>query len=292
MVEIVKTGENQPRFYPDIVYKGNLNKESSPYSLHIDVPLLADLMREGFSFSDEQIVKTKIAFIGIGGRDYHGPLEYFHTDLFSNILVLPGGVSTFPDNKGKQRVVIFPDNILADLEAARVKIVNISRNAKNDGISAKKEKRTSKELSEYFNTNRLVDYSKRAGPDRVTRFVDKIFPVVAKRLILYNLGYELSILASRRGTSRVSLFTREAAAITLGLGPGFTAKIFLELVGEEQISGGVSMAITAISYYMFRRQLDYEDSNGRLAMDFATDSKWGKIVSFKLNRPLGPPIDL
>lgn len=179
---------------PEVIYVGDINKESSPYHLHINAPLLGELFKEELGMTSEKVSRTKVAVYGKGGWNYHSPLEVLRD--FSTRRIALGSSSLFYDSQGRHRAVIFTDNIVRGVKKARNAFVDFSERAKREPsilntISEKVARRsTDSQANSLLITKRLLGYLKETDRDRLNKFLDKLLPTAVERYALAVLSHE------------------------------------------------------------------------------------------------------
>lgn len=263
--EIRPTIENIQTAAPRVFYEGDINEETSSYSLHINAPLFGELLQEEFGMTPQQIDKLDIVVVGRGGRARtHGAFDASREKLLTKLpeLVIPvgGNVSPTKDTSGRRRITIYSETYYKSLIRLRGSLLRSSRKDwKEFGRLGKTIKSANNWLASYYArgftkeflvTKRFLPYLKQAGPGRAEKFLERLAPRVMRRAFLKILAHEgkhVADIEKERHVLLKKLGTVTGALITLDLG---VKALFSALEGKEPgnkyacVSLPLSVAVT------------------------------------------------
>lgn len=284
-----ETGYWAAKPIPEVIYVGDINKESSPYHLHINAPLLGEMYKEELGMTSDKVARTKVAVIGKGGRDYHNPLEFFR-DLPGHKMAY-GTSSLFYDSQGRHRAAIYPENIIGKVKKAREALIRFSKVANSEpsilnSISESLSRQTIKSDSKMlFTTQRLMSYIKEVDQERLIKFMDRMLPSVAERFVLSVLSHEGEHVAeawrNRFYQSKVLGFP-----LAVGMTAGLSANEMAKYLDFDDTVRLMFTSLTAASYTLVAYRLTGEEKRAeRVVEELRSKYRWADVVTFKVNRP-------
>lgn len=277
------SGENLPM--PQIDYVGDINKETSPFFVHLEPALVAKLFSEELGMTFDQIEKTRVVVSGKGGRDYHNLLEA-PRDFFTTRLTW-GSTSLSRDKDGKTRIRVNADNVIWYFKNLRNTLLDFSDGFENGEFLGTRatEDWAKKYTKEFFRTGRILRYLGKVGRSRASVFLETHLSYVVSRTILGVLAHEAKHVYDIKKDRFLLLKATTATLVGSQLVSRGTGYVAQELGASDPMIAMVRLGSSAVSGFLILYSFSsIERSANEVEQGVRDNYNWDEVVNLRLNK--------